>query len=170
VSALLIAFAGCVLTVGVIDTAWGALGSVSPVGVAADVASAFGYAFLTIIGKFALKKYHPITANAYAFAVAFIMLAPFCDTVNMTALLGISVNWQNMLALGIFMTAVPFVCYSRGLRDIEPSRASTIAFIEPFVAAVVGLITYDEMLTPLKILGMALIFVSMVILNLKKAA
>ena len=145
------------------------MSGVSAAGVVAGVASACGYAFFTIIGKFALKKYHPFTVNAYAFAIAFFLLAPFCDVRNMAALLSVGVNLRNMLALGIFMTATPFVCYSRGLRDIEPGRASIIAFVEPFAAAVVGFIIYNEMLTPLKILGMALIFLSLVILNLKLA-
>jgi len=57
----------------------------------------------------------------------------------------------------------------KGLEKLEPGKASIIAFVEPLTAAAAGFVVYNEMLTPLKMLGMALILLSLIILNMKRA-
>jgi len=161
-SALLIAFTGCVMTVGLIDSK-----DVSIMGVTTGLGSAFGYALYSIFGRIALRKYHPLTVTAYAFTVASIMLIPFSDVGKVIMLMHEnSVNMRNVLVLGICLTIVPFVSYAKGLEDIEASKASIIAFVEPLTAAVAGIAVYGEMLSPIKILGMIFIFLSLAILNL----
>ncbi|MBR0599443.1 DMT family transporter [Sinanaerobacter chloroacetimidivorans] len=160
-SALLIAFTGCIMTVGVTNS-----GEVSIMGITSGLGSAFGYALYSIFGRIALQKYHPFTVTAYTFAVAGIALAPASDMGNMFMLLSESaVNFSNLLVLGIFLTLVPYVCYTKGLEEIEASRASIIAFVEPLTAAAAGMVVYGEMLSLMKILGMGFIFFSLVILN-----
>ena len=51
---------------------------------------------------------------------------------------------------------------------MEPGQASILATIEPFVAAVVGMLCLAEPMTMSKAVGMLLIFCSIVILNIRE--
>jgi len=163
-TALFIAFAGCVMTVGVIDS-----GNLSAVGILSGIGAAFCFATQTILGKLALMRgYGPITVSAYFYTIAAILLIPFCDLGNMISLIGESGdNLKNLLVLGIFIAVTPSLCYFKGLQKTEPGRALIIAYIEPLTAAVLGFAVFNEVLTPIRILGMALILLSLFILNIQ---
>ena len=125
------------------------------------------YSLYTIIGKFALKKYDPMTLTFYTFFVAACSLFFVSDpgyildvtTGSTKALLG-------MLGLGIVITTVPYFLYSKGLKGLDAGKASVIAFIEPMVATVAGIVVYGETLTVFNALGILLILMSVVLLNM----
>ena len=165
ICALLIAFIGCILTVGLVDQ------SALPFkGIMSGLAAALCYALYSIFGKVALRKnYAPITITAYAYAFACVILIPLCDIQEMAAI--ISKNGSNifyLLIFGFFFTLLPYLSYIKGLEKLEAGRASIIAFVEPLTAAAAGFVVYDEILSPFKILGMALILISLIVLNLKR--
>jgi len=163
VAALIIAFVGCLMTLGIT----GGDMDINLAGVLSGLASAFCFSQYTIFGKIALRKYSPVTISAYACVIAFIFLIPFCDVGKMIALMSeSSVNVMNLFILGFFLTLVPFVCYTNGLNKIEASRAIIIAFFEIPTAAMVGIIVFEEMLTLVKVAGIALVFVSLFVLNI----
>ncbi len=51
---------------------------------------------------------------------------------------------------------------------MEASKASIMAFIEPLVASVCGVLVFREELSPATIVGIILIFMSVVLLNMSK--
>jgi threonine/homoserine efflux transporter RhtA len=69
------------------------------------------------------------------------------------------------LALGLVSTFFPFVSYTLGLRQMEAGKASVLAFAEPMVAAVAGIVVFGEMLRVENVLGILLIFTALVVLN-----
>ena len=71
------------------------------------------------------------------------------------------------LALGLVSTFFPFVSYTLGLRQMEAGKASVLAFAEPMVAAVAGVV-FGEMLRVENVLGILLIFTALVVLNSRK--
>ena len=75
-----------------------------------------------------------------------------------------------MLALGILSTVLPFLSYTVGLQRMESSFASVVASIEPVTATLVGLVLYHESLTPLTILGIALVLFGIALVNLAPGA
>ena len=82
--------------------------------------------------------------------------------------IGVSVNELD----GVFITHehVDHVRgLAKGLEQIEAGQASILATIEPFVAAAVGVIFFAEALTPVKIIGMGLIFAAIAVLNIRRA-
>ena len=163
ISALLIAFTGCVMTVGVIGSH-----DISTIGILTGLGAAFCYSLYTIFGKIALKRYDPLTVTAYAFVLAGIILIPFFNVGKMAHLVqASSMGLWNLLGLAFLVTFIPFVAYIKGLEKLEPSRVVILAFVEPLTSSVAGILIYQEMLSFIKILGMALIFLSLVILNLK---
>lgn len=163
VAALLIAFTGCIMTVGVVDRV-----GISITGIGTGLAAAFCYSLYTIFGKVALQKYPPLTVLTYSFAVGGIILIPFCDLRKIMVLVSASsVNLTNLLVVAFFLTLFPFLCYIKGLEKLEPSRAAIISFVEPLTAAIAGIVVYQEMLSASKAVGVVLIFLSLIILNFK---
>lgn len=162
--ALLIAFTGCVMTVGLIGS-----GDFPLKGILSGLSAALCYALYTIFGKVALqKKYSPVTITAYTYGIAGVILIPFCDFSKIASIVGENSSVLfYLLIFGVFFTLLPYLSYMKGLQRLEASRASIIAFFEPLTAAAAGIIVYDEMLSAIKILGMALIFLALFILNWK---
>ena len=74
-------------------------------------------------------------------------------------------NLLCCLGIGFFCTILPYLCYSAGLAHMEASRAAILATVEPMVGALLGILVYHESAGPVKLLGMALIFAALVLLN-----
>ena len=165
VIALLMAFTGCFLTTGIVG---GGSITMTRVGVLTGISSGFGYALYSIFGRAALRKYSTLTVTAYTFIVASIALIPFC---HIRELVSKACSGKTMvvsvLLLGVISTLVPFLLYTKGLETIESGKASVMAFIEPMVATITGIIIFKEAMTMQSILGIILIFCSIVLLNIK---
>ena len=58
-----------------------------------------------------------------------------------------------------------FTLYTVGLKYMEAGRAAVLATLEPIVTSLVGVIAYQENLSPVMILGIALVLISSIIIN-----
>ena len=161
--ALLIAFSGCVMTLGIAEHT-----NLPLSGVMTGLTAAFLYSTYTIFGKIAMRRCSPLTASAYSYGIAMLVLLPFCNPGKMIAIAGAdSANIVNILFFGLLCTLLPAICYMTGLKKLEPSRVAIIAFIEPLTAAVAGIVVFDELLSLAKIAGIAMIFFALIVLNWK---
>lgn len=133
--ALLFAFLGCVLVSGVCH----AQSSLSFKGVIWGLGAGFGYALYSVFAKFALKKYDTLTVITYTFLVASVGATLMCEPASMVTTLMQAPNSLWILILyGISTGAVAYYCYTKGLEQTPPGRASVFATVEPVVAAVCG--------------------------------
>ena len=115
----------------------------------------------------ALKKYHPLTMTFYTFFVAAASLFLVSEPLMiMDIALSSGKALFGMLGLGILITSVPYFLYAKGLRGLDPGKASVLAFIEPMVATMAGIVVYGEALTVFNALGIFLILMSVVLLNM----
>ncbi|MBR2780216.1 MAG: DMT family transporter [Eubacteriaceae bacterium] len=74
-----------------------------------------------------------------------------------------------LCVLTALITAViPFLSYTRGLETVEAGRAGILATVEPMVATVMGAAVFSEPLSVLSLIGIAMIFSSVVMLNVKR--
>ena len=159
-AALALAFGGCVLVSGI------GAGGITPFGLLTGVGSGLGYATYSIFGKVALKKYHTFTVIFYTFLVSTVCLAPFVHIgQGIHALTSNGAAPWLALGLGIISTFMPYVCYTTGLENVEAGRASVLAFAEPMVATLAGIVVYHERLHALNASGIALIFLAIVLLS-----
>lgn len=71
------------------------------------------------------------------------------------------------VCLSTVSTIIPFVCYTKGLKEMEAGKASIMAFIEPLVATLCGIAVFHEKVALTSVIGIAMIFISVVILNVK---
>ena len=165
--ALAVTFAGCALVTGLFP-----LGqeSVSPGTILFGLGSGFGYALYSIFSKFALKKYAPSTISFYYFLFCALFSLPLSGLHRDLAGFGCWQAWVGALGIGVLCCAVPYVLYTDGLRLAEPGRAAILATIEPFVAAARGILLYREEVTGYKLVGMAAILGSVLLINRQNPA
>ncbi len=64
-----------------------------------------------------------------------------------------------LLALAVLCTAIAFVTFFALIREVGPSKATVITFINPVVALALGLVVLDERLVVWQILGLPLVLV-----------
>ncbi len=167
ITALALAFAGCVLVSGILT---GASAGLTPKAFAIGIMSGIGYAIYTIFSKYAVKKgYSGATINFYTFAFASITCIALADFGQITDAMtegGISVIIL-IIAFGLITTLIPNLAYVQGLKYVETGKASIMASIEPVVASVFGFIIFAEVPTIYGILGMVSVIGALVLLNIK---
>lgn len=164
--ALIIAFLGCILITGIIGKQSLKL---TNFGILTGIGSGIGYALYSIFGRIALKKYDTITVTSYTFIVASLSLIPFSNIkYMMEVIVRNNTVLINVLFLGILSTLIPFLFYTKGLQNMEAGKASIMAFVEPMVATIVGIILFKEKLSIQNFAGISLIFLSLILLNLPK--
>lgn len=140
---------------------------ISLMGFLYGIGSGFGYALYSIFGKFLLKRYSSITITLYTFVTASAVTLPLLLVNNNFQLVFRQDSLLISLGLALFSTIIPYLLYTKGLQKIETGRASILATIEPFVAAIVGVAIFNEGVTFEKIMGMALILCAIILLNIK---
>lgn len=165
---LIMAFTGCVLTTGIIGSLVGGTQNVVPfIAIAAGVGSGFFYALYSIFGKVALKKYDTMTITFYSFLLATVGVIFFSNPSEIVMVMDADKRLVFIgMLLALISTVVPFLCYTTGLKYLEPGHASVMAFLEPMVAGICGIVLFNEVLTTENALGIIFIFLSVVLLNI----
>ncbi len=165
VTALILAFAGCVLVSGISGE------GITPEGLLVGLGSGIGYGLYSILGTIALRKYSSYTVTTYTFLFAAIGSFLICRPADMfykfshTTDIGFLMVFSLLTAL--ITAVIPFLAYTLGLESVEASKAGIIATIEPMVATLIGIVVFSEPLTILSGAGILLILAAVVILNLK---
>jgi len=62
----------------------------------------------------------------------------------------------SIIILAVVCTAAAFLMFAALIREVGPLRTSVITYVNPFVAAVLGVLILDETLTPPMLVGFAL--------------
>lgn len=141
----------------------------SGTGILAGVGAGFLYATMTIISKTAAEQDDPLTICFFSFVTAwvfaFIAFRPLSET---DAFLHPDVL-LIVLLYGIFPTAGAYGIYLMGLgHGLEASRVPVIASVETVVAALIGILWNGEAATLFKFVGIALVLISIAVMNLLK--
>lgn len=142
-TALVVAFVGCVLVSGVGDG-----DGTSPNGLFFGLMSGLAYALYSIFGKFALEKYHPYTVSAYSFVFATAGAIFVCDVpgiVGKVTQVEVVPFVAATVLSGLVSGFLPYILYTYGLNNVEPGRAAIISSAEPLSAAVFGLLRGQTM-------------------------
>jgi len=162
--ALLIAFAGCVLTSG----ALGGAGAFSPAGFTIGLLSGFGYAMYTIMTRFALNRgYSPLTVNVYSFGVGSLICAPFVNFGLVASTVAAAPGSMAALLIlhTLFASLLPYVLYTYGMKYMDTGKAAILVSVEPVAASILGFLIYGETLSAVSLAGIALVLFAIVLLN-----
>lgn len=157
---MLLAFAGCILVVGLIGDA----DDVTTRGIVAGLLSAVTYASFTLIGK-PLMGRHPVDMTLF-FHLLFgsVGLLAVALIVNGR----VHASWQAVIVItlfnGIFSSLLPIASYTIGMRRMRAASASTIATLEPVLAIMLAWMLLGESLGPVQIAGAALVISAVLLL------
>jgi drug/metabolite transporter (DMT)-like permease len=111
------------------------------------------------------KRTAGLDATVVVAAVTIIGTAMLAPAALMEAVLGGGVpkvsaaSWLRIVYLGALPSAGCFVLYSRALRDLDASQVGTFINLVPLVGVLSGVLVLGETVTPLAILGGALVLV-----------
>lgn len=158
---LALAVGGCALVSGG--------GSMTGRGFLFGICSGFGYALYSIFSVYALRRNHFFTAIFYAFVLAAVCLAPFCDWKAVAV--AVSSDYQAglwLIGMALFTTVLPYILYTCGLKTVPAGEASVIACVEPLVANLLGIVVFAQTPTLASAVGIALILVAVAALGLSK--
>ncbi|MFD6159218.1 DMT family transporter [Nocardia sp. NPDC060256] len=155
-----LALSGLALLVGVPSEDVGSAGLLAGAALAVVAASAF--ATVTVISARPVPGLDPMTTTGLGFTGGAVLLAPLAITTGITFAPNIG-SFALLAALGLVPTAIAYTLYFRGLPDAGPGTAAILALLEPLTGAILAAIVLGERLTPLGMLGAALLTVALIL-------
>ena len=116
--------------------------------VAWGLGSGIAYALYFLIGRSLFANNAPARVMAWALATGAVVLAPFVQWHLLTLR-----AWSAIAFLATVATYGAYLSNANGIRAIGPSRASTIATLEPVLAVAAAYLMWGERLSPVGLLG-----------------
>jgi DME family drug/metabolite transporter len=157
-----LATAGVALLVGS-----GAAADVSPLGVGLALCSGLGYAAYTVAAKRLLDQGHaPEDVMARTFGTGALILLPILPITGFAAFTS-APALATSLYLGAIPTALAYVLFARGLKQLPTAHVATLTLAEPLTAAALGTIALGEQLSPGAAVGAAMVLGGLAALAIK---
>ncbi len=163
--ALICAFAGCVLvSFNGSDT-----DGIRPLFFLTGLGSGIAYGMYSILGVFALKKYHPYTVTTYSFIFAAItswfIASPYDTIITVQAYTYKLQMIALMIAVGFVTAYATYMLYTAGLKYTQAGKAAIMACTEPLTATVLGVVLYGQKAS---LIGIFLIIFAIILINVTK--
>lgn len=122
----------------------------SPAAIAWGLGSGVAYALYFLIGRSLFANNAPARVMSWALATGAVVLAPFVQWQALT--------WRAWGAIAFLASVATYGAYlsnANGIRIIGPSRASTIATLEPVLAVIAAYLLWGEQLSVAGMVGAA---------------
>ncbi len=103
--------------------------------------------------------------TTYTFVIASLGSMPFVDLRLIGGVMAVPERGFAVILMGLVISVLPYVLYTRGLDRVETGHASIMASIEPVVATLIGIVFFHETMTPLTALGALLVVCAIVLLS-----
>lgn len=163
--ACILAVTGCVFSSGLI----GSGEVISAKGLLFGLGAGFCYALYSIFTRFAINKgYNTLTVIFYSFTIGLIGTLFLIDIPSaVTVVVSSGKTLAIVIIMGLATSILPYLLYTYGLSQIESSKASIIASVEPVVATIIGYFVLKQNLTVFSVIGIVLVLSSLFILSIK---
>lgn len=131
-----------------------------PMGIAAGIGGGISMAAGTVLTRKWRPSASPLAFTAWQLTAGGLLLVPVAlwfepPLENLT-----SVNLMGLFYLGIIGAAVTYYLWFRGVARIEPSAVSTLGFLSPVTAVILGWVLLGQSLSPVQGFGVFLILAS----------
>jgi drug/metabolite transporter (DMT)-like permease len=105
------------------------------------VAACASFAYYTILMKKIVDRYDPLTLNALVFGLGTILLIPFCATsvVEVQWSQIPSRAWLGLAYMVLFGSFVAYLIYAFALEKLSASNVAAFAYLQPVMAALLGI-------------------------------
>lgn len=116
----------------------------------------------------AVKLCDPVSFTAGEFLTAAALQVVIWLTLGRHDTTGLEHSWPYVLASGVLVLGIAFIMQSYGQKNTGETEASIIMGLESVFGALFGVIIYHEQLGSIQLIGMALIFASVLLVVLKE--
>jgi DME family drug/metabolite transporter len=130
------------------------------VGMACAIASAAGFAAISLIGKTPVPGLDDVTMTGYSFALGGLTLFLAASATTGAGFTAGPEALGLLLALGLVPTAAAYALYFTGLREAAASTGTVTALLEPLTGTVLAVALLGDRLTAIGGVGAALLAVS----------
>ncbi|MBQ7777606.1 MAG: EamA family transporter [Oscillibacter sp.] len=145
---------GLVLITGIGDLS---AGSSHGKGILFGLGAACLYATVVLLNKF-IKGVTGIHRSLFQFLAAILVLTPYvAATSGFHPEVLDGTGWLCLLVVGLFHTGVTYCLYFSALKDLSGQEASILSYVDPLVAVLISVLVLGESMTPVQMLGGALI-------------
>ena len=131
-----------------------------PLGVAAGLAGAIAMAMGTVLSRYWKPPVSNLTFTAWQLTAGGILLLPFALAFEPMIPVPSFTNLAGIIYLGPIGASVTYLLWFRGLARLGPASVSTLAFLSPLVAVLLGYLVLHQNLRPLQLAGMLVVLVS----------
>lgn len=125
------------------------------------------YSLYLVLIKPLMQKYSAITIMKWVFLYGFLFVLPFC----IPAIVTIKLNtftpfaWFSITYIVIGTTFITYLLTSYSLRTVSAGVAGYYIYMQPVIAALIGIILFNENLTMAKIIASLLVFTGVFLVN-----
>lgn len=162
--AIMAAVAGVSLVSGVTSSE-----PINPEGPALVITSGFLYAtYIIMVNKSGVNSLGHEALTFYILLITTAFLSLYCIADDKAMLPASAPDWISLILLGILSTAVSNITLVRAIDLIGSTPTAVMGAIEPLTAVMIGVVAFGEQLTPIRMLGILMILVSVVLLTTDK--
>jgi drug/metabolite transporter (DMT)-like permease len=123
------------------------------------LAGGVSFAYYTIQVKEIANLYDALTLNTLTFVIGSLLMVPFAarSVLNIRWANVPLASWGGLAFMVVLGTVVAYLFYAFALTELSASRAAAFAYLQPAVAALLGVWLLGERITPRLVAGGALI-------------
>ncbi|MHC1776753.1 MAG: DMT family transporter [Lentimicrobium sp.] len=125
------------------------------------------YSLYLVLIKPLMHKYNAITIMKWVFLYGFLFVLPF----SLPSVVGIKLNtftpfaWFSIIYIIIGTTFITYLLTSYSLRTVSAGVAGYYIYMQPVIAAIIGILLFNETLTPAKTMAAILVFTGVFLVN-----
>lgn len=127
------------------------------IGIAAGVAGAASMALGSTLARKWQPPVSPLTFTAWQLTAGGLLLVPVVLLVDRSIPIPTASNLMGLIWLGLIGAALTYSLWFRGIGRLSPSVVSSLLFLSPLTAVLLGWVILDQSLTILQIAGIALV-------------
>lgn len=134
--------------------------SLDPVGLAAGCIGAVSMAFGTVLTHRWQPPVSLLTLTSWQLVAGGLLLLPAAIWLEPPLPVLTSSNMLGLMYLGLIGSALTYALWFKGLSQLEPSAVSTLGFLSPITAVIIGWLLLKQSLNPIQVVAMIIVFIS----------
>ncbi|ATQ42403.1 EamA family transporter [Caulobacter mirabilis] len=131
--------------------------SLDPIGIAAGLGGTVSMALGTVLTRRWQPPVSPLTFTAWQLTAGGLLLLPVALLIEPPLPALTLTNLAGLAYLGLIGAALTYILWFRGVARLEPGVVSSLGFLSPVTAVLLGWLLLGQNLTPPQILGMAVV-------------
>ncbi|MEW6499115.1 MAG: EamA family transporter, partial [Cyanobacteriota bacterium] len=133
------------------------------VGIVAAIAGAATMGLGTVLVKRWKRPVSLLVFTGWQLAVGGIVLLPIALVIEGPITHLSTANLLGFVYLGLVGTGVAYALWFRGIDKLKASAVSSLGLISPVVATLIGFVLLDQTFTPIQLIGIAIVLISVLI-------